>query len=142
VAQLSKDDVLYDLGSGDGRINNTAAKRYGTRGVGIELYPERIKVANENAKIEKVTDKVQFVEGDLFEIDFSEASVITLYLFPEVNLKLKPKILRMKPGTRIVSHNYNMGDWKPDQTKKIKIPNGLEHTIYLWHVPPNGDAKH
>ena len=141
IAQVDGDDVLYDLGSGDGRIPISAAQRFGTKGVGIDLNPERVKEANEKAKQAKVTDKVTFLEADLFEVDFSEATVITLYLFPEVNMKLRPKILRMKPGTRVVSHNYDMGDWVPEQTKKIKAPNGTEHTIYLWRVPPPGQKE-
>lgn len=135
IAEVSSDDVLYDLGSGDGRILITAAKRYGTRGVGVDIDPERIKEANENAAKAGVTDKVEFVEGDLFEMDFSEATVISLYLLPSVNMKLRPKILAMKPGTRVVSHNYDMGDWEPEQTKKIITPDGYEHTVYFWRVP-------
>ncbi len=141
MAEVNGKDVLYDLGSGDGRIPITAAQRFGTRGVGIDLNPERVKEAKENAEKAKVTDKVTFIEGDLFEIDFSEATVVSLYLFPEVNLKLRPKILKMKPGTRVVSHNYDMGDWKPEQTKKIKAPNGTAHTLYLWRVPPNNNSE-
>jgi SAM-dependent methyltransferase len=136
MAQVNGEDVLYDLGSGDGRIPITAAQRFGTKGVGIDLNPARVKEARENAKKAKVTDKVEFLEGNLFEMDFNEATVISLYLFPQVNMRLRPKILRMKPGTRVVSHNYDMGDWEPDQTKKIKAPNGTEHTLYLWIVPP------
>lgn len=137
MAQVNGEDVLYDLGSGDGRIPITAAQRFDTRGVGIDLNPARVREAKENAKKAKVTDKVEFLEGNLFEMDFSNATVISLYLFPQVNMKLRPIILRMKPGTRVVSHNYDMGDWEPDQTKKIKGSNGSEHTIYLWHVPPH-----
>src|SRR5690606_741925 len=141
MAQVDGDDVLYDLGSGDGRIPISAAQRFGTRGVGIDLNPERVKEANEKAKQANVTDKVSFFEADLFEVDFSDATVITLYLFPEVNMKLRPKILQMKPGTRIVSHNYDMGDWKPQHTKKVKAPNGTQHTIYLWRVPLLGKKE-
>ena len=137
MAQVDGDDVLYDLGSGDGRIPITAAQRFGTKGVGIDLNPERINEAKENAREAKVADKVTFIEGNIFELDFSEATVVSLYLFPEVNMKLRPRILRMKPGTRVISHNYDMGDWKPEQTKKVKAPNGTAHTIYLWRVPPN-----
>ncbi len=136
MAQVDGDDVLYDLGSGDGRIPITAAKRFGTKGVGIDLNPERVKEANDKAKQAKVTDKVKFFKGNLFEMDFSEATVISLYLFPEVNMKLRPKLLSMKAGTRVISDNYDMGDWEPEQTKKVKAPNGSEHTIYLWCVPP------
>ncbi len=135
MAEVKGSDVLYDLGSGDGRIPITAAQRFGTRGVGIDINPERIKEANENAQKAKVTDKVKFIEGDLFEQDFSEATVVTLYLLPQVNLQLKPKILAMKPGTRVVSHNYDMGDWKPEKTKTIETPDGTDHYIYFWRVP-------
>jgi SAM-dependent methyltransferase len=134
MAEVKGTDVLYDLGSGDGRIPITAAERFGTRGVGIDLNPERIKEANANAEKAKVTDKVKFIEGDIFEQDFSEATVVALYLLPEVNMKLRPKILDMKPGTRVVSHNYDMGDWKPEQSKTMDV-NGTTHYIYFWRVP-------
>ncbi len=134
MAEVKGTDVLYDLGSGDGRIPITAAERFGTRGVGIDLNPERVKEANENAVKAKVTDKVKFIEGDIFEQDFSEATVVALYLLPEVNMKLRPKILAMKPGTRVVSHNYDMGDWKPEQSKTMDI-NGTTHYVYFWRVP-------
>jgi trans-aconitate methyltransferase len=135
MAEVKGTDVLYDLGSGDGRIPITAAQRFGTRGVGIDLNPERIKEANENAEKAKVTDKVKFIEGDLFKQDFSEATVITLYLLPEVNMRLRPKLLEMPPGTRVVSHNYDMGDWKPEKTKTIETPDGSTHYVYFWRVP-------
>ncbi len=133
VAKVGKNDVLYDLGSGDGRIVVTAAQRYGTRGVGVDINPERIQEANENAKKAGVTDRVKFVQQDLFTTDFSEATVLTLYLLPEVNARLRPKILsELKPGTRIVSHAFDMGDWKPDQTLTVD-----GKTIYYWVVPEN-----
>ncbi len=135
MAEVTEDDVLYDLGSGDGRILITAAKEYGASGIGVDLNPDRIQEANENAVNANVTDKVKFIEGDLFEMDFSEATVLTLYLLPSVNMQLRPKILEMKPGTRVVSHNYNMGDWKPEKTKTIRTPDGFEHYIYFWRVP-------
>jgi len=135
MAQVKGDDVLYDLGSGDGRIPITAAQRFGTRGVGIDLNPVRVKEANENAVKAKVTDKVKFIEGDLFQEDFSEATVLTLYLLPDVNLKLRPKILQMKPGTRVVSHNYDMGDWRPEKAKTLTTPDGTTHYVYFWRVP-------
>lgn len=135
MAEVKGTDVLYDLGSGDGRIPIAAAKRWGTRGVGIDLNPQRVAEANNNAQTAKVTDKVKFIEGDLFEQDFSEASVVTLYLLPDVNMKLRPRILDMKPGTRIVSHNYDMGDWKPEKTKNIQTPDGTTHYVYFWRVP-------
>ena len=138
MAEVKGSDVLYDLGSGDGRIPITAAQRFGTRGVGIDLNPVRVKEANENAQKAGVTDKVRFIEGDLFKEDFSEATVVTLYLLPEVNIKLKPTILAMKPGTRVVSHNYDMGDWEPEKTKEMKTPDGVTHYIYFWRVPEKG----
>jgi tRNA G37 N-methylase Trm5 len=137
LAEVDGNDVLYDLGSGDGRIPITAAKRFGTRGLGIDLNPERVGEAKENAKQAVVADKVKFFEGNLFDLDLTKATVISLYLFPEVNMKLRPKLLSLKPGTRVISHNYDMGDWKPEKSKKIKAPNGSEHTIYLWRVPPH-----
>lgn len=135
MAEVTGDDILYDLGSGDGRIPITAAKKFGTRGVGIDLNPNRIREANANVEKAEVTDKVKFIEGDLFKENFSEATVLTLYLLPEVNMKLRPQILQMKPGTRVVSHNYDMGDWQPEKTKKITTPDGTSHTIFFWRVP-------
>jgi tRNA G37 N-methylase Trm5 len=131
LANVGKDDIVYDLGSGDGRIPIAAVKDFGAkRAVGIDINPERVKEANENNKKAKLTDKVKFIEGDLFEQDFSEATVVTLYLLPAVNLKLRPKILALKPGTRIVSHSFDMGDWTPDKTIEVEGAN-----IYFWTVP-------
>ena len=135
MAEVKASDLLYDLGSGDGRIPITAAKRFGTRGVGVDLDPQRIKEANENAQKAGVTDRVTFIQGDLFKTDFKEATVLTLYLLPDVNLKLKPEILKMKPGTRVVSHNYDMGDWTPEKSKTIVTPDGVDHYVYFWRVP-------
>jgi tRNA G37 N-methylase Trm5 len=135
VAKVGKNDVLFDLGSGDGRIPITAAKRWGTRGFGVDIDPERIKEARENATKAGVADKVKFMQQDLFDTDIKTATVVTLYLLPEVNLRLRPKLLAdLKPGTRVVSHNYDMGDWKPQQTITVKLPDG-EHTVYYWVVP-------
>src|SRR5690606_3077337 len=120
LANVKPGDVVYDLGCGDGRIVITAAKKFGATGIGVDLNPERIEEANANAVEAKVTDKVTFHEGDLFNFDFSKADVLTLYLLPDVNLKLKPKILaEMKPGSRVVSHAFNMGDWEPDKSITI-----------------------
>jgi SAM-dependent methyltransferase len=130
VAKVGKDDVLYDLGSGDGRIPITAAKKFGTRGVGIDLDPNRIEEANTNAQKAGVTNRVRFMQQDLFKTDLSNATVITLYLLPSVNLELRPRLLQLKPGTRIVSHAFDMGDWKPDQTLEV---NGKK--VYYWVVP-------
>ena len=135
VAKVGKNDILYDLGSGDGRIVITAAKRFGTRGVGVDIDPARITEARENAVKAGVADKVKFLQQDLFETDIREATVVTLFLLPEVNLRLRPKLLRdLKPGTRVVSHNFGMGNWTPLKTLKVRAPQ--EHTIYYWVVPP------
>jgi tRNA A58 N-methylase Trm61 len=131
LAQVKKDDVLYDLGSGDGRIPITAAQKFGTRGVGVDIDPERIQESNTNAQKAGVSDRVSFRQQDLFKTDLREATVVTLYLLPDVNLKLRPKLLKeLKPGTRIVSHSFDMGDWKPMRTMQV---GGT--TIYLWIVP-------
>ena len=131
LADVKKNDVLYDLGCGDGRIVITAAKKYGTTGTGIDINPERIEEANKNAQEAGVTDKVRFVEGDLFDSDFSKATVVTLYLLPAVNQKLRPILLeQLKPGTRIVSHAFDMGDWEPEKTIVVD-----GSTIYFWTVP-------
>ncbi|MEO0377360.1 MAG: methyltransferase domain-containing protein [Cyanobacteria bacterium P01_A01_bin.17] len=131
VAQVTKEDVLYDLGSGDGRIPITAAQRYGTRGIGIDIDPERIQEANDNARESGVTDQVQFLQQDLFTRDLSEATVVTLYLLPELNLKLRPRLFeQLKPGTRVVSHAFDMGDWKPDRVLQVG-----DKTVYLWVMP-------
>ncbi len=137
VAKVGKNDVLYDLGSGDGRIPITAAKKYGTRGVGVDIDPERIQEANANAKAAGVTDKVKFIQGNLFEIDLSKATVVTLYLLNSLNLKLRPKLLsELKPGTRIVSHSFDMGDWKP-----LKTLNVDRSKVYYWVVPEKKSAQ-
>jgi len=130
VAKVGPDDILYDLGSGDGRIPIAAAKRFGTRGVGIDLDPQRISEANANARRQQVTDKVRFIQGDLFEQDLTPASVITLYLLPRLNLKLRPTLLALKPGTRIVSHAFDMGDWTPEQTLTVD-----NKQVFFWTVP-------
>ena len=131
VAKVTKTDVVYDLGSGDGRIPITAAKKYGARGVGIDIDPQRVKEASANAEAAAVTDKVKFLNQDLFTTDISQASVVTLYLLPSLNVKLMPKLkAELKPGTRIVSHAFDMGDWKPEQTLNV---NG--RTVYYWTIP-------
>jgi ribosomal protein L11 methylase PrmA len=128
---VKRSDVVYDLGSGDGRIVIAAAKAHGARGVGIDIDPERIAEASRNARAAQVADRVRFLNQDLFESDIREATVVTLYLLPRLNLKLRPKLLaELKPGTRIVSHGFDMGDWKPDRTARIGST-----TIYLWTIP-------
>lgn len=131
-------DIHYDLGCGDGRIVVTAVQKFGaTRGTGYDIDPQRIKEANENARQAGVTDKVKFIIGNLFEADFHDATVVTLYLLPEVNLKLRPKLLKdLKVGSRIVSHQFDMGDWEPD--KKIQIDS---RTVYMWTVTEKAKAQ-
>ncbi len=142
VANVGKNDVIYDLGSGDGRIVITAAQKYGARGVGIDINPVRIGEARENALKAGVTDRVKFLQQDLFETDIREATVVTLYLLPEVNLRLRPKLLReLRPGTRVVSHNYDMGDWRPEAVKEVHSPLG-RHKLFYWVVPEQAGAKH
>ncbi len=137
IAKVNKNDILYDLGCGDGRIVITAAKNKGARGIGIDINPKRIQESIANAEKANVADKVQFIEQDLFITDFSEATVVTLYLLPDVNLKLRPRLLReLKPGTRIVSHDFSMGTWEPDQI--LDIPDDYRsHTVYYWIIPAN-----
>ena len=131
LAGVTKDDYLIDLGCGDGRIPITAARRFGTRGMGVDIDPARIYAANVNAVNARVRDKVEFRQQDLFETDISKATVLTMYLLPRINLELRPRLLsELKPGTRVVSHNFDMGDWKPD--KKVIVQ---DHTIYLWIIP-------
>jgi cyclopropane fatty-acyl-phospholipid synthase-like methyltransferase len=131
IAGVSSSDVVYDLGCGDGRIPIAAAQKYGARGVGIDIDPARIAEAKENAKVAGVTDKVTFLEQDLFTSDFSSATVVTLYLLPSLNQKLMPKLkAELKPGTRIVSHAFDMGpEWPPDKTQEVE-----GKTIYFWTI--------
>jgi SAM-dependent methyltransferase len=136
LAKVTKDDVIYDLGSGDGRIVITAAQKFGAKkGVGIEIDPNLVKKSQENAKTAGVSNRVEFRQQDLFTTDLSEATVVTLYLLPELNVRLRPKLFKeLKPGTRIVSHDFDMGDWKPEQV--VKVDGGArEHTVYFWRIP-------
>lgn len=131
MADVKKADIVYDLGCGDGRIVVTAAKTYGAHGVGIDINPQRIDEANANAKQAGVTGLVKFLEDDLFTTDIHNATVVTLYLLPSLNLKLRPKLLAdLKPGTRIVSHSFDMGDWQPEKQEEV---DGA--TIYFWTIP-------
>jgi SAM-dependent methyltransferase len=133
MAEVGADDLLYDLGSGDGRIVIMAARERGARGVGFDLNPERIAKSRENAAAADVTGLVSFRHQDLFEVDLSEATVLTLYLLPSVNLRLRPKILReLQPGTRVVSHAFDMEAWRPDETATVE-----GNSIYFWVVPAN-----
>ena len=137
MAEVGKDDVLYDLGCGDGRIVITAAKEMGARGIGIDINPRRIEESMANAIKSKVTNRVKFIEQDLFKADLSEATVVSLYLLTAVNLKLRPMLFsQLKPGTRLVSHNYGMGKWNPDQTSRVRTAQD-DHTVYYWVIPAN-----
>jgi SAM-dependent methyltransferase len=131
LADVSGEDVVYDLGSGDGRIPIAAAHRYGARGVGIEIKPSLVDRARKNAKLSGVQDQVTFRRQDIFEADFSEATVVTMYLFPEVNLKLRPMLFeQLDPGTRVVSHSFDMNGWAPDSTTEVD-----GDVLYLWTIP-------
>ncbi|MCI3951721.1 MAG: methyltransferase, partial [Burkholderiales bacterium] len=121
---------VVDLGSGDGRTVITAAKKYGVRALGIEYNADMVALSKRNAEKEGVADRAQFMQGDIFQTDFSKATVLTLYLLPMLNVKLRPTILRMKPGTRVVSHAFSMDDWQPDQIETVE-----GRTAYLWIVP-------
>ena len=143
LGDVKKSDVVYDLGCGDGRIVIAAAKSFGARGVGIDINPVRIGEAKENAKKAGVEKLVRFEENDLFDAKIGEATVVTLFLLPNINLKLRPKLLQdLKPGTRVVSNTFDMGDWKPE--KEFIVPDTdvdtyLSHRLYLWIVPsPSG----
>jgi len=134
MARVGKDDTLYDLGCGDGRIVVRAAARFGCRGVGVDLNPERVTEARAHAAASQVTGLTRFEVGDVFEFDFSAATVVTMYLLPSVNLKLRPRLLKeLKPGTRIVSHDFDMGDWAPEATRDVG-----RSRVLLWTVPRRG----
>jgi SAM-dependent methyltransferase len=134
MAKVTPNDYVIDLGSGDGRTVITAAKR-GARALGIEYNPDMVELSKRNAEKEGVTGKASFAKADLFESDFSQATVITMYLLPQINLKLRPKILDLKPGTRIVSHAFTMDDWTPDDKASVADSNSYSRTAYLWLVP-------
>ena len=130
AVKATKDDLVYDLGAGDGKIAIAAAKEYGAKAVGIEYNPEMAEFARRNVKREGVDNLVNIITGDIFVEDFSKATVVTMYLLPQLNVKLRPTILKMKPGTRVTSHAFDMGDWEPDQHLKIE-----SRDAYVWIVP-------
>ena len=145
AAGVKRGDHVIDLGSGDGRIVILAAKRFEATGLGVEINPRLIEISKTNARNAGVADKAEFREQDLFKTDLAAATVITMYLLPEVNLQLRPSLLTLKPGTRIVSHDWDMGDWKPDRTTVVPVPNkvvGLEKSskVHLWTVPARVDG--
>ena len=140
LAGVTRDDVVYDLGCGDGRIVITAAQRYGAHGVGIDIDPQRIAESNANAERAGVTNLVRFIEQDAMEVDVSEATVVTLYLLSSSNMKLRPILTsQLRPGARIVSHAFSMGDWEADQVDRFTDERGNTRTLYLWRT--DGTAR-
>ena len=137
LAEVTPSDLVLDLGSGDGRIAIAAAKQFGARGVGVEIDAELIEEARENARQAGVGDRVRFLQEDLFQAELSEATVVTLYLLPPLNLKLRPRLFQnLKPGTRVVSHAFDMGDWKPDRERTVD-----GRTVYFWVIPANAKGR-
>jgi SAM-dependent methyltransferase len=136
MAKVGKNDLVYDLGAGDGKIAIAAAKQFGARAVGVEYNPDMARLAQCLVRAEGVDDRVKVVQGDIFETDFSSATVVTLYLLPELNLRLRPTILKMKPGTRVVSHSFLMDDWRPDESSVSS-----DGAAYLWIVPADASGK-
>ena len=135
LAGVKSGDVVYDLGCGDGRIVIAAVKIKGVRGVCVDIDPERIQESRQNAQIEQVAKRITFVQADLFKVPIGDASVVMMYLLPAVNLKLRPRLLaELKPGTRIVSHMFSMGDWEPEKRLSVQMPE-YEHLVYKWVIP-------
>jgi SAM-dependent methyltransferase len=140
LARVGPRDFVLDLGSGDGRIVITAARRFGARGLGVEIVPDLVAASRRHAKDAGVADRVRFVEQDLFQTDLAPASVITMYLLPELNLQLRPRLLALAPGTRVVSHDWDMDDWEPDALRVVEAPaktigRDKRSRLYLWIVP-------
>ena len=142
MAEVKKGDVVYDLGCGDGRIVVTAAKKYGVKAIGFDIDPQRVKEAKENVRTNKVEHLVTIKQEDIFTLDLSEASVVTLYLLPDLNVRLMPQLAKLRPGSRIVSHDFDMRGAKPIQTHQMNTDGGDaeegyggSHTIYKWVVP-------
>lgn len=136
MANVGRNDLVYDLGAGDGKIAIAAAKQFGARAVGVEYNPDMARLAQCLVRAEGVAEKVKVVQGDIFETDFSSATVVTLYLLPELNLRLRPTLLKMKPGTRVVSHSFLMDDWRPDESSV-----STDGAAYLWIVPADAAGK-
>jgi SAM-dependent methyltransferase len=135
IAQVGRNDVVYDLGCGDGRLVITAAKRYGARGVGVDFDLNRVKESQANAQKEGVEQLVEFRQHDALTVDVSPATVVTLYLLTSSNLKLRPILTKaLRPGARIVSHQFGMGDWQPEMQETLTAPDGSAHVLYLWKV--------
>jgi SAM-dependent methyltransferase len=139
LAEVTKDDLVYDLGSGDGRIVNLAAERYGVRGVGVEIDPQLVWFSRRSAKRKRVDHLVRFLNEDALTVDISPATVITLYLSPAANLLLRTKLQRqLRPGARVVSHTHDMADWVPDRVERVRARSGEEHILYLWRISKEG----
>ncbi len=136
MVKLTKNDLVYDLGCGDGRIVITAASKYGCHGVGYDIDPQRVIESMDNVKLKNVQDLVRIEQKDVFTLDLSKANVITLYLLPRLNVQLIPQLLKLKPGSRIVSHDFDMqGEVEPDQSLAFTAPDGSQHMIYTWIAP-------
>jgi SAM-dependent methyltransferase len=135
IAEIRKGDVLYDLGSGDGRIVITAARKYGIKAVGFEIDPGLVKESREAIQEARLAGLADIHEQDIRTVDFSSATVVTMYLYPAANLRLRPALMRqLKPGSRVVSHDFGMGDWRPDRVERITDSTGLVRTLYLWRI--------
>lgn len=142
LANVGSNDIHYDLGSGDGRIPITAVQKYNaSRAYGVEINPDLVQRSRQNIQTANVGDRVEILQQDLFQTDLREATVVSLYLLPDINIKLRPKLLQeLRPGTRIVSHDFDMGEWKPDRVVQVQGPS-RQHTVYLWVVPENPPAN-
>ncbi len=139
LANVGKDDLVYDLGSGDGRIVIEAARRYGARGVGIELDPDLVRRAQENARRANVSHLVEFRQQDLMTVDLSPATVVTVYLSQAANLKLRPRLqAQLRPGARVVSHEFDMGDWPPNGIRRVRDESSGVRILYLWRIESHG----
>jgi SAM-dependent methyltransferase len=135
LAEIKQGDVLYDLGSGDGRIVVAAAKKFGIRAVGFEIDPVLVKDSRQIIKRAGLEELVEIRERDIRTVDFSPASVVTMYLYPAANLRLRPVLMReLKPGSRVISHDFGMGNWKPDHVERLRDTAGLSRTIYRWRI--------
>ena len=142
LAQVKKGDVVYDLGSGDGRIVITAAKKYGVKAIGFEIDPNLVKQSRENIQKAGVAHLAEIRQQDILTVDLSPATVVTMYLLPEVNLKLRPHLWKqLKPGSRVVSHDFDMGDWKAAKVEHIKDDSNWDHTIYLWRIEARANYR-
>jgi SAM-dependent methyltransferase len=136
MAEVRPDDRVFDLGSGDGKIAIAAAREFGAQAIGLEYNPDMVTLSSQRAQQAGVADKVQFRQADIFQSDFSRATVVTMYLLPELNLRLRPLLFKMAPGTRVVSHSFSMGDWQPDETARAGVGD-----VYMWRVPANASGE-